>query len=538
MMIRNALLAAATILGLGPSAVADDIFVPADTPSIQFALNSASTGDRIFVSAGAYANALAFLGKDVEVIAVDGPEVTVLDGAAINGGASVIFALGTGDGALVKGFTIRDNDGDAVTIEDAVGTLENCVISGTNGNGIRVFANGELRATEVTITGCSLSGVDGAGGTSILERCEISSCGNTGLRGGTCIECLIEGNGNASSFGGGAFGATLIDCIVRDNLASTGGGGAFLGGAQGTTFSSNHATFAGGGYYFTGSFGASLSGATFIDNTDANGTSGAAISASSDGIFGTSAFIGDCVFVRNDASVSAYAATSTSSAGFGSCTFIDSDAFVSADSMGVANSIVRGGSIVSSSGTLSVTYSNVEGGAVGEGNIDADPLFVGGADQGVVCLGLGSPCIDTGNPTVFDPDGSVLDMGAEPYSVFCDADNALRGRAGFPTLTPSGDTTPGAALSLALEHGVPNGTSNWILGIAPVFASLKGGVLVPDLTFLLPGLPLDATGSLMLGSTWPAGIPAGTPVWIQAWMVDSQAVKNFSASNGVAILGS
>jgi hypothetical protein len=71
-----------------------------------------------------------------------------------------------------------------------------------------------------------------------------------------------------------------------------------------------------------------------------------------------------------------------------------------------------------------VTYSDVEGGYPGEGNIDADPHFMTfhGFDY---ILDVGSPCIDTGAPTIEDgisdwhprwpdwyPNGPRSDMGA------------------------------------------------------------------------------------------------------------------------------
>ncbi|UCC78981.1 MAG: T9SS type A sorting domain-containing protein [Candidatus Zixiibacteriota bacterium] len=61
-----------------------------------------------------------------------------------------------------------------------------------------------------------------------------------------------------------------------------------------------------------------------------------------------------------------------------------------------------------------ITYSNIQGGWEGEGNIDVDPLFrnVAGNDYHLMATQCGdpydSPCIDTGNPLLQD---SLLDCG-------------------------------------------------------------------------------------------------------------------------------
>jgi len=62
-----------------------------------------------------------------------------------------------------------------------------------------------------------------------------------------------------------------------------------------------------------------------------------------------------------------------------------------------------------------VTYSNVEGGYTGAGNIAADPLFVGA--PGDLHLGAGSPCIDAANgpeAPEYDLDGN--ERIDDPYS--------------------------------------------------------------------------------------------------------------------------
>jgi hypothetical protein len=70
------------------------------------------------------------------------------------------------------------------------------------------------------------------------------------------------------------------------------------------------------------------------------------------------------------------------------------------DAMTVTNIILWGNTtggedMLGGPGTLSVSYSDIEGGWTGTGNIDADPKFVD-AVSGDYRLGVGSPCIDKG----------------------------------------------------------------------------------------------------------------------------------------------
>ncbi|MDP7436743.1 MAG: DUF1565 domain-containing protein, partial [Candidatus Marinimicrobia bacterium] len=65
-------------------------------------------------------------------------------------------------------------------------------------------------------------------------------------------------------------------------------------------------------------------------------------------------------------------------------------------------------------GTPTITYSDVEDGYTGTGNIDSDPDFVA-AENGDFNLQITSPCIDAGDSTyAYDSDSTVTDMGAFP----------------------------------------------------------------------------------------------------------------------------
>ena len=76
-------------------------------------------------------------------------------------------------------------------------------------------------------------------------------------------------------------------------------------------------------------------------------------------------------------------------------------------------------SILRGSSNFNFSYSNIQGGWEGEGNIDADPLFCD-AENGDYTLAENSPCIDAGDPSSpYDPDGTIADMGA--FGIGCEA---------------------------------------------------------------------------------------------------------------------
>jgi len=92
----------------------------------------------------------------------------------------------------------------------------------------------------------------------------------------------------------------------------------------------------------------------------------------------------------------------------------------------IVNSILwgnNGGEISHEGSSIAVTYSDIQGGYSGTGNIDQAPLFVGSGDYHLTAF---SPCIDTGTSDGAPdrdidgnsrPLGAGYDMGVDEYLV-------------------------------------------------------------------------------------------------------------------------
>lgn len=265
------------------------------------------------------------------------------------------------------------------------------------GKAVRVYNSGGPDVTTIDATGKDTSGVScksGEGSGTILEGFTITGGSGTdnplgfGRWGGgmynyvsrpTVTNCIFSNN---QAFAGGGMSndgcsPTVTNCTFSNNTADT-GGGMFNGGADVTVtnclFSGNLATWGGA-----------------MSNYTASPT------------------VTNCTFSNNACPVpgSTYAGMYNEAGSFPTVT----------NSIFWANG---GGQFVNTeNSSAAVTYSDVQGGYEGMGNINADPLFVGGGDYR---LQEGSPCIDTGSNSAVsvttDLDGNpriannTVDMGA------------------------------------------------------------------------------------------------------------------------------
>ena len=227
----------------------------------------------------------------------------------------------------------------------------------------------------------------------------------------TLIDCAIVENDGA--YGGGVYcagSATLINCLIAGNSASNGGGVCGSASLINCVVAGNRAVNEGGGLY-----GARLTDGIVTGNTADYGggawcddesalvncvvTGNVAINAGGVACYGGGLLSGSLI-AGNSAWTGGGVRSDDGAPTITSCTVAGNDALraaclLSFDAVISARSCVLwadGGSALDiASGTASVTYSDVQSGWGGAGNIDADPLFVGGGSGTWTSNGIYDP---------------------------------------------------------------------------------------------------------------------------------------------------
>src|SRR5262245_60580039 len=83
-----------------------------------------------------------------------------------------------------------------------------------------------------------------------------------------------------------------------------------------------------------------------------------------------------------------------------------------------------------------------------------------------------------------------------------DLGQSLAGGSGAPLLTGSGSLAGGTTATLLLTNAKPSAPALLVVGLSPLNAPFKGGVMVPALTLTL-NLITGAGGSIQSSSTMP-----------------------------------
>jgi predicted outer membrane repeat protein len=207
----------------------------------------------------------------------------------------------------------------------------------------------------------------------------------------TITNCIISKN-SSSTYGGGVYcdqsSPTIIDCTIKENFSSFYGGGVYSHNSDiritNCDIYQNTANFYGGGVY-SKEVSITIINCIIADNMTLIGQKG-----KGGGIYlwNSPSMIVNCTITGNKAT---YYGGAIYYGGLFSQKDIISSILWGNTVGGVSDEIHNIGE-----GLTTVTYSNIEGGFPGVGNINSNPLFV---DPQTVDYRLqsGSPCIDSAN---------------------------------------------------------------------------------------------------------------------------------------------
>jgi hypothetical protein len=273
-----------------------------------------------------------------------------------------------------------------------------------------------LGTDNATLDGFTVTGGN-AGGTGYYYGDKGGGMHNDTVNGLTIANCTFLGN--SAGFDGGAMwnqavdDLVITDCTFSGNSAGRSGGGMHNYYSPTPTitncsFSGNSAADEGGGMSNTESYPA-VASCTFSGNSASRGG----------GMYNwnSSATVTNCIFSGNSATSGGGMHNDGLPPSVTNCTFSGNSASQGGgmsnlhSSPAVMNSVLWGNTattgpaIFVDTGTVTASYSAVQGGWPGVGNIDADPLFVDadGADNvdgtldDDLRLQAGSPCIDAAN---------------------------------------------------------------------------------------------------------------------------------------------
>lgn len=325
----------------------------------------------------------------------------------IDGGQSGVVITGIGLSNLtVDGFTIRNGRvngvGAGLDIEDCSNAvindniIENNQAIGDWGGGIAVIrSNVQITNNTIRNNNTDING----GGISLYDQCVGQVSGNTIT-------------GNRAHYGGGIHCAES-DLAIQNNTLSgntvdyAGAGISLESGSptvSGNTISGNTADNDGGGIY-NQSTGSLIANNIIMGNRSGNWGGGITNYGSGGEIFNNlitdnQAAVGGGVSYYDNATTTIINSTivGNMATDAGNAAIYAHDGSVAM----ITNTIVWGNTplqILDPATGLTVSYSDVEGGYTGTGNMDADPAFVSGYYLSQIAAGQGvnSPCVDTGS---------------------------------------------------------------------------------------------------------------------------------------------
>ncbi|WP_288428400.1 choice-of-anchor Q domain-containing protein [uncultured Spirosoma sp.] len=453
-------------------------------PQLQARLASATAGTQFWIKGGSYSpgilrTATFQIPSGVQVYGGFVGNESQLTQRQISSPSSTTFTGETGDPNITG-----DNNAIVVTFNQvsADTRLDGVVITRSTDKGIQNRLSGSQdKSSSPTIANCRVENNEGGG------------LNNEAIYGPKCIMTLINCQfiNNQSSFGGAISNRsgsvaqaslTVINCRFENNKATSSDGGAIYNDSyefgssaislQNCQFIGNQSA-ANGGAIRTSSLsgGGSITMTACLFRKNVASGNGGAVYANADRYSTASIQLTNCLLLANRATNGGatynYGNMGTSDVTMTNSTLVDNVATTAGGTLfcqsegsvsgsnrttnvipTVKNSIVRNNTAqnqpflyyAGSTSTANVTYSDIQGGFSGTGNIDADPLFVDSRANDYR-LRSGSPAINAGDPAGTTATVSATDIGGHTRIV----DNRIdMGASEWPTITVRFVTTSGS----------------------------------------------------------------------------------------------